>query len=133
MVVAKVEQQIIAMVRDNWCQESVYLVVSDFHAFSSHRIPEDAFPDVVVVLVQVPYYCTLITTLVAIFILEKGHEVSYVHCHWTKVFALVPLALVFSDTDVALTVVLCKEDLFENENQVIQMFDRLIVDNKCLI
>lgn len=106
MVVAEVEQQIIAVVRDNWCQEPVYLVVSDVHAFSSHRVSENAFTNVVVVLVQVPNHCTLVTALVAVLILEQGHEVSYVQRHWTEVFALVPLALVLSDTDVALTVVL---------------------------
>lgn len=116
MVIAEVEQQIISMVRDNWRQEPVYLVVSYFHAFSSHRVPKDAFPDVVVVLIQVPDHCTLITALVAVFILEQGHKVSYVYRHWTEVFALVPLALVLSDTDVALTVVLEKENLFKNED-----------------
>jgi hypothetical protein len=89
------------MISDDGGKESINLFVGNLKTFSCNRVSENALPDVVVVLVEMPDNTTFVAALIPVLVLEEGDEVRDVDCYWAEGLSLVPLTLVLSDPDVA--------------------------------
>jgi len=127
LVVAEVEQQVIAVVCNDRSQEPVHLFVGDFHFFFGHGVPEDTLPDVVVVLEQVSYKRQFVASLVPFLVLDQRDEVSRVQSDWHVALARIPVALILRNANIPLSLVLLEQNLLEDKRQIVQRVDRFII------
>ena len=95
------EKQIISVISYDGRKESINLLIANLKTLSCNCVSENALPDVVVVLVEMPDNTTFVAALITVLVLEEGDEVRNVDCYWAESLSLVPLALVLSDSNVA--------------------------------
>ena len=92
----------------------MHLIVCDLDSACNHRITDDRLPDIVVDLVKMFYKPALVRALVAVFVLNQGHEIISVKYDRHKRIHLVPLPLILGYRDIAIKIVLLIEQPFVN-------------------